>query len=171
MCCIKLLLIFTVTLHLCSSESNICGLNDRASGLIYGGANSTRGTWPWLVALFRVENNKFFCGSTLLSHRYVLTAAHCMQNKHQSNPTKPSEIVAYLGRHEFSLAYERGSQIGYPERIVIHEDWSYTSGKYDADIALIFLENEVTFGTFIFPICLGSKVKLNSAIGTVVSCK
>lgn len=165
---LKLILILAFVISSCSSDSNSCGLADRATGLVIGGTESTRGQWPWLVALFQAASNKYFCGSTLLSNRHLLTAAHCMQQKYHSEPQKPNEIVAYLGRYDLMKAFERGSQIAYPIKILIHDDWNYYTERYDADIALIFLENDVTFNIYIFPICLGSKMKLTSDNGTIV---
>lgn len=161
-----LILAFAVTAS--SGDLMSCGLNDRPSGLVFGGTNSTRGNWPWLVALFLVDENKFLCGSTLISRRHLLTAAHCIQQKDHPRITRPSEIVAYLGRHDITKAFERGSQIGYPVKILIHDDWNYETERYDADIALIFLENDVTLNTYIYPICMGSKAKLTGRNGTIV---
>lgn len=165
---IKLLLIFIFVISSCKSNLNNCGLADRAGGLVINGVETTRGKWPWLVALFQAVSNKYFCGSTLLSNRHLLTAAHCMQQKFHSEPQRPSEIVAYPGRHDLSKAFERGSQIAYPIKILIYDDWNYDTEKYDADIALIFLENDITFNSYIFPICLGSKANLDGETGTIV---
>lgn len=165
---IKHFLILAFAITASSGDLISCGVNDRPSGLMFGGINSTRGNWPWLVALFLVDQNEFFCGSTLISRRHLLTAAHCIQQKFHSRITRPSEIVAYLGRHDITKAFERGSQIGYPVKILIHDDWSYETERYDADIALIFLENDVTFNTYISPICVGSMDKLTGRNGTIV---
>jgi hypothetical protein len=41
-----------------------------------------------------------------------------------------------------------------PLKIIIHEDWNTEVDSYDADIALLLLEDELTFTKFIKPICL-----------------
>ena len=43
---------------------------------IVGGHESEPGQWPWEVALF--IDNAWFCGGSLISASFVLTAAHCV---------------------------------------------------------------------------------------------
>jgi secreted trypsin-like serine protease len=43
---------------------------------VIGGITAYRGQFPWQVAL-RVENYSYFCGGSLISSKWVLTAAHC----------------------------------------------------------------------------------------------
>lgn len=42
-------------------------------GYIVGGEPSTRGAWPWLVALIHTENDQFFCSGSLISAKHVLS--------------------------------------------------------------------------------------------------
>ena len=41
-----------------------------------GGVEAEEHQWPWTVALF--VDGAWFCGGSLLSSSYVLTAAHCV---------------------------------------------------------------------------------------------
>merc|ERR1712045_598160 len=53
-----------------------CGIEGPPSmDKIVGGFEATPNQWPWQVALF--IDNAWFCGGTLISENYVLTAAHC----------------------------------------------------------------------------------------------
>jgi secreted trypsin-like serine protease len=49
-------------------------LNEQANR-ITGGSPAARGQFPWQVAL--IIDNAYFCGGSLISSRWVLTAAHC----------------------------------------------------------------------------------------------
>jgi len=49
-------------------------LNEQANR-ITGGSTAARGQFPWQVAL--LIDNAWFCGGSLISNQWVLTAAHC----------------------------------------------------------------------------------------------
>lgn len=63
--------------------SDICGTSAAAAitPLIANGVVTKRGSYPWLVALFTQKSLalEFTCAGTLISNRYVLTAAHCIR--------------------------------------------------------------------------------------------
>lgn len=56
------------------------GLSDKAK--IVGGQNAFPGEWPWQVAL--MDKKGIFCGGSLVSNQYVITAAHCLKTSHWS---------------------------------------------------------------------------------------
>merc|ERR1711963_1303254 len=54
-----------------------CGIEGPPSkDRIVGGFEAEPNQWPWQVALF--VDNAWFCGGSLISENYVLTAAHCV---------------------------------------------------------------------------------------------
>ena len=54
-----------------------CGIEGpaRKEGRIVGGVEATEHAWPWQVALF--IDDAWFCGGSLISDEWVMTAAHC----------------------------------------------------------------------------------------------
>ena len=59
------------------SMAGQCGLPATSQGRIVGGEEAAPHSYPWMAALF--IDDQWFCGGTLISDEWVLTAAHCAQ--------------------------------------------------------------------------------------------
>lgn len=161
MCWLFLVLIIVGIYNGECQSVNDCGIGGGSSGLIVGGNAIERGQWPWLGALYSTTatDKTFICGSTLISTNLLITAAHCIQSKHQKIPRAPNEIVIYLGKYDLNETVERGSVPVYPSDIKIHPDWNQYTDRYDADIAIVVIENPVQLTQFIFPACLWNEIQ------------
>lgn len=137
-----------------SSAQHKCGLKGTPSGLIVGGVRSNRNEWPWLASLFHISTQKFFCAATIISEKIVMTAAHCIQPKDSPVTKKADEVVAYLGKYNVKLAYERDVEAFYPTEVLVHPDWNAHSMRFDADLALLRSETLIRFSSKISPACL-----------------
>lgn len=62
-----------VHLRFAECSVNECGTVEFIVPRIVKGAHTVRGAWPFLAALYYVEQSKFFCGATLISSKNVLT--------------------------------------------------------------------------------------------------
>ena len=65
---------------------------------IVGGNEATPHSYPWMAALF--VDDAWFCGATLISDEWVLTAAHCAHDA--------SHMRVMLGAHNVQQASEEG---------------------------------------------------------------
>ncbi|CAG9130137.1 unnamed protein product [Plutella xylostella] len=97
----------------------------------------------------------FKCGCTLISHNFVLTAAHCTHVPVDSTIAESDPKIVRLGDNNI---YEKTSDDEETAidvkiiRIIVHPN--YAAPKKYYDIALMELEKEVAFSTVIRPACL-----------------
>lgn len=70
---VRLLVLVLVYFKLTGIDAIECGTVEFIDPKITKGTATSRGAWPFLAALFYVEKAQFFCGSTVISARHVLT--------------------------------------------------------------------------------------------------
>ncbi|XP_007239145.2 coagulation factor IXb [Astyanax mexicanus] len=115
---------------------------------IVGGNEATPGEIPWQVALVTKDKNVTFCGGSLLSEVWVVTAAHCLEGK-------TGAFFIRLGEHD--VKKEEGKESDH-EIAEYHPHPSYNFQRsHNHDIALLKLQTPVLFSDYARPICLGPK--------------
>lgn len=161
------IIFYSLTLVKSSSGHHHCGVKIVASGLVVNGTESKQNEWPWLAGLMTLPEIKFFCGGSLISENRVITAAHCIHNKRSQESRKDSEVLVYLGKHDFEKL-ETDSKSFHPKEILIHPDWSVDSERFDADLAVLISQDAILFTTKIFPVCLWSFAIDNDSVEGIV---
>ena len=53
-----------------------CGVRTRSR--IVGGYQAAPHSWPWQVMLMTSDSREPFCGGTLVSEFWIITASHCL---------------------------------------------------------------------------------------------
>merc|ERR1711878_241997 len=105
-----------------------CGIEGPPSkDRIVGGFEAAENQWPWQVALF--IDNAWFCGGSIISENYIMTAAH---NVRASSEPHRVEITSYNGW--------------------THPQWDHNT--LANDIALIELPSPLSFNEYIKPSCM-----------------
>lgn len=136
-----------------SACRNVSGIS--VNPLVVKGRISAQGAWPWIAALSD-RTSGFFCGGSLVSERFVVTAAHCLHPKgDELTDTESFEIL--LGKWNLSDKAEPNALNVAPDQIKIHPDWNTTQNtRFDADLAMIRLAHDITFTPHIRPVCMWS---------------
>merc|ERR1712110_135937 len=120
-----------------------CGIEGPPSkDRIVGGFEAEENQWPWQVALF--IDNAWFCGGSIISENYIMTAAHC------ADGASYFDIMA--GAHNVRASSE-------PHRVEItsYNGWTHPGWNHNTlenDIALIELPSPLSFNDYIKPSCM-----------------
>ncbi|XP_062985014.1 complement C1r subcomponent isoform X2 [Elgaria multicarinata webbii] len=137
----------------------VCGRPDNPIAefqRIIGGSDAKPRSFPW-QALTVISGRS---GGALLGDRWILTAAHTLYPKRQgkSEATQSPEQVAekvdvFMGHTVVTQLFELGNRP--VSKVFVHPDYNATEElNFDGDIALIELQDPVTLGPDMLPICL-----------------
>ena len=138
-----------------------CGIKSmKPKPYIIGGEETEKNEWPWMASIVNVTSSKHHCGATLISHSYLITAAHCFHNF----TFTVEDFVVRLGDHDMSLEAETRDKTYTIETIIIHEDYVGRDNAYEDDIAIIKLKEKVMFSSNIWPICLPEPGKITTTM-------
>nr|XP_057936301.1 coagulation factor IX isoform X3 [Doryrhamphus excisus]XP_057936303.1 coagulation factor IX isoform X3 [Doryrhamphus excisus] len=117
------------------------GMTEDLSPRIVGGALEKPGGSPWQVLIRRADGYGF-CGGTLVSDRWVLSAAHCFQQR-------AHHIT--IGDYD-KQRRDPGEQMIKVQQVLIHPH--FHSFTLDSDIALLYLDRAIVRGPTAIPACL-----------------
>uniref|UniRef100_A0A8C9ZC75 Suppressor of tumorigenicity 14 protein homolog n=1 Tax=Sander lucioperca TaxID=283035 RepID=A0A8C9ZC75_SANLU len=134
-----------------SDEQNCdCGSTMFKTSRIVGGQDADAGEFPWQVSL-HVKGFSHVCGATIISQRWLVTAAHCVQDDAKTRYSQPGTWEVYLGLHNQQTV---GSAVVKRnlKQIIPHPNYNHYT--FDNDIALMELDSPVTYSDYIKPICL-----------------
>lgn len=133
-----------------SDEENCdCGTRGRSQRIV-GGQNAEQGEFPWQISL-HAKPHGHVCGASLISPKWLVTAAHCVQDEGSLKLSQPGSWEVYLGLHE-QKKLESSVQKRNLKQVIAHPN--YNKFTFDNDIALMELDSPVTYSDFIKPICL-----------------
>lgn len=106
---------------------------------------------PKCIPVVNGQNRWSYCGATVISDRWLVTAAHCLEGA--------AQLVVRAGCHN----YNRCARIEIASRWIIHP--SYNRATINNDIGLVQLRRPLRFGFRIQPACLpGASLPVNTRV-------
>ncbi|RLW07079.1 hypothetical protein DV515_00004011 [Chloebia gouldiae] len=115
---------------------------------IVGGAGALPGAWPWIVSIQHpwVPGLGHWCGGSLISTQWVLTAAHCFDKFDNI-----SLLSVVIGATQLTQP-GHGAQVRSVKQVLIHQ--YYNSADMSYDIALMELDHPVQCSPYIQLACV-----------------
>ncbi|CAN8203239.1 unnamed protein product [Coccothraustes coccothraustes] len=115
---------------------------------IVGGTGAKPGAWPWIVSIQHpwLPGTKHFCGGSLITAEWVLTAAHCFDKI-----KKISMVYVLIGATQLTQPGS-GAQVRKIKNLLRHEN--YKRSDISNDIALLELNEPVQCSPYIQLACV-----------------
>uniref|UniRef100_A0A182VR65 Peptidase S1 domain-containing protein n=1 Tax=Anopheles minimus TaxID=112268 RepID=A0A182VR65_9DIPT len=123
-------------------------IGTRIRSRIIGGVTSNQGEHPWHVAIYLDE--EYQCGGSIIGRRWILTAAHCLTRQNTNETLEVDLFRVYTGIIDISTIDDHFYRTA--DQVIIHRD--YNPVMYTTDIGLLRLKRNITFNSFIKPVCL-----------------
>ncbi|XP_034827728.1 serine protease gd-like isoform X1 [Maniola hyperantus] len=149
-------------------QSDQCGIviRNNPNPLVVNGKPTLEGQWPWQIALYQIQtvDSKYICGGTLVSHKHVITAAHCVTRKNSSKPVNKNTLTIYLGKHNLRTSVE-GVEIRFVAEITVYPEYNKT--PFARDLSVLRMRKSVEYTEFVRAACLWpeNQVALSNVIG------
>ncbi|KAH8301838.1 melanization protease 1-like [Drosophila kikkawai] len=127
----------------------MCGLSypAKVGARIMHGRDATIGSAPFMAYL--MKNGMLHCGGTIITQRYILTAAHCVE----------PGLTVRLGEYNTNTNPDCVGKLCIPPHqdipiAAVSRNRLYVARDFTNDIALIRLSSDIQFNSHIMPICL-----------------
>ncbi|GLV46395.1 hypothetical protein CBL_20738 [Carabus blaptoides fortunei] len=125
-----------------------CGTLRSRTGKIVGGQDASPGEYPWLVSVTRRGGH--FCGGSVLSKHFVLTAGHCMCSG--TNLLQAQQLRITLGQHDLTNGKRSNSYEMQIKDITMHPQ--YKCDRVSHDLAVMELVKSIQWSDNVLPACL-----------------
>ncbi|XP_076664770.1 chymotrypsin-1-like [Andrena cerasifolii] len=123
---------------------------------IVGGKDAPIGKFPYQISMRK--GGRHFCGGSIISPRYILTAAHCV-----AGVSNPATVTIHAGTNQLNSngdAYQG-------EKIVSHP--GYDSRLLVNDVALIRVNRNIAMSANVKPITLATGTKTYEGSSCILS--
>ncbi|XP_078245963.1 suppressor of tumorigenicity 14 protein isoform X2 [Pogona vitticeps] len=130
-----------------SDEMNCaCGRSYLKRPRIVGGEDARSGKWPWQTSL-QLGLYGHICGASIISNRWLVSAAHCFQDSDSIRYSIASGWKAYMGIRIINKNSNDPEAVRPIKRIIVHPHYDQYISDYD--IALLEMETPVFFNELV----------------------
>lgn len=145
-----------------TSAPNTCDCGWKQQTRIVGGHDTGVNEYPAMAGLINLDTRSYYCGGSILSNRYILTAGHCLYNK------EPADMAVLVGDHDLSTGDDTPySALYLSESFTTHPEFSINT--LANDVAIVKTASEIVFSAFVGPICLPFRYTTESFVGQTVT--
>ncbi|XP_017784093.1 PREDICTED: venom serine protease-like [Nicrophorus vespilloides] len=142
-----------------TARPNTCDCGWRKKRRIVGGIEAGINEYTYMAAIVEIPYQDVYCGATIISKRYAVTANHCLVDK------VATDLGLLVGDHDLSTGTETTHAALYTlEKFVSHP--SYNNRTNRNDIAILKTQNVMEFGESVGPVCLPFRYTNRNFIGT-----
>lgn len=116
---------------------------------IMGGDSADEKNWPWQAGIRLRNGFKLFCGGTIISSKFVLSAAHCFEKVRHN---QIFVTAGHIAKRYQGSSREPGFQQLAVDRIISHE--AYDPNIIYVDIAMLKIKGHWQWSEYVQPACL-----------------
>ncbi|XP_070169078.1 venom serine protease 34-like [Polyergus mexicanus] len=140
-------------------DENNCKCGWKKVTRIVGGTETGINEYPMMCGLVDSTNKLIYCGCTIISQQYVLTAAHCIENK------DIVKIGVVVGEHDVTKREEtNATKLFRIKNCEIHPNYE----DIHNDIAVCNIDGYITYSNEVGPACLPFKHRQDLFTGNTV---
>uniref|UniRef100_A0A3B3ZMI2 Complement factor b, like n=1 Tax=Periophthalmus magnuspinnatus TaxID=409849 RepID=A0A3B3ZMI2_9GOBI len=135
-----------------SDVRGLCGLYQDYGEMV---EDENRKKYPWFISLTN-DGRPSHCLGSLVSPRFILTAAHCFKDKSSNVTVEGTEVQAIHIHPNFNISAKVNQGV---------------KEFYDYDVTLIELVEDAPITISLRPICIPCTVETNTALRQNLTCK